>query len=1462
MELQKETFQKMLRYPKKGLVRFDQSDESTYLANLAVKRNASAFFEKFDRSEIQELLATALVSWLSGKEDTRSHTELPDGLISQLKNVGFSTAILLAPVDPNANLDYREVHQIIRELSVGIYCLNQIPSISLEINYDQSSFCQLPPAYFDTRIGQILINVDYMIKALWHGIYMSKEKRMRFSEMWRSLMDVDGEGKPQTDKDIFAEFNAAGLVDLTTDPDYDGIYDEDMNEDPTYDPNSPEEKSVFMKYVENIKLKLTFSNTLVQQYENVFLFETAHWFTNAIRHTEEYLDICTYQRIQQRLALHKKLIEKHFEKKTEMRQNMAYLKLICFMIPFLLSLKKKMKVPNLSTLLPSFSDDKVKTERELPPFICGANFKCQHFHYAANQYFHLHGGVEFDIGTPPVEDITEAFQEIYEKLQDYASQSFSDLGYKEFYPIPVMEYNGKSYYIIYFELETFYQQLYKTQWWGAINEIINNLRPKRLPLSDIQLHEQFKKKFGFKKAMKCKSLPYGMRCAVERGLTAVFHTFCRKTSSSTINIIDELGYSNLHHAALHNRVSIICLLCNANVNVNQRRFMMSSQGKESAKSDVKKEKNGPTPLHLAAQAGSLEATICLLGHKADYTLCERRGWLPIHVAAFYDNICIIIVLCRKDPSLLEAETVAENPCTPLLLAATSGALDSLHFLFSHGANWNKTDSKGNNIIHLSVLNFHTEILKYIIELNIPELPAWKTLVEMLQSESYKRKMMAVMSLEVICLANENYWKCILDAGTISVLIQLLKSHKMQLKCKTTGLLSNISTHKSVCNALVEAGGIPVLINLLLLDEPELQSRCAVILYDVAQLDNNKDIIAKHNGMVALISLLKSEEEKLLVNVMNCMRVLCIGHTENQKAVKENKGIPYLVSFLSSESDVLQAVSSAAIAEISRGNTDMQDAIAKEGAIAPLVALFKGKQISVQVEGAMAVEALASHNATIQRGFLERSLTRYLLKLLKAFQLHVKEQGATALWALAGQTLKQQKFMAEQIGYNFIINMLLSPSAKMQYVGGEAVIALSKDSKLHQNQICEGNGIAPLIRLLRINKIAVGTLLSVIRAVGTICIGVAHTSNANSQQYIVDEQAFPILIQLLRNHPSPKIKVEVACALACIVLKNDKLQDILQEKEGFKYDDVLYLLHSPDKDICLRAGYAITLFAFNNRYQQYLILESGAITVSIFEPFLKSDIEIERAMAAFQVIVLANVIVDMDHITLSARGITILVELLYSCRTATLVLTGNLIASLTHCRAGITEGFTTLRTIQRLCYHLYSEKEEVRIACACALGYLTYSANAYRLLLKECRNKPNQFLLLMNNISKDASINPDFVKEFQMQKKVGLPSISLEINGGPSVKPVFKKGKEHRRKAKARIQPKDSLLIIPRTSNLIGRLKATRYTTSRKMFSFSTSASPDIIKVSRPRVMALNQLKEIKQKKVPSDTQENAQTTST
>lgn len=173
--------------------------------------SAQAFFEKYDWREVQELLSLTSCSWLLGGEEFFQPVDPPPGMIRQIQAVSHPNAIILAPCDSRVSLDYRVVHQIIRELTVGIYCFNQVPSISLEPNPDQSSACYLTPAYCDTKVGQILINIDYTMKALWHGAYIPKEKRFCFLELWRASMVVDPSGVPQAEKDRLAELLTAGL---------------------------------------------------------------------------------------------------------------------------------------------------------------------------------------------------------------------------------------------------------------------------------------------------------------------------------------------------------------------------------------------------------------------------------------------------------------------------------------------------------------------------------------------------------------------------------------------------------------------------------------------------------------------------------------------------------------------------------------------------------------------------------------------------------------------------------------------------------------------------------------------------------------------------------------------------------------------------------------------------------------------------------------------------------------------------------------------------------------------------------------------------------------------------------------------------------------------------------------------------------------------------------------------------
>lgn len=194
----------------RSAVPLDQCSDKTVRAALTAQATASAFLQKYDRRELQELLSLTACNWLLSGEEHRLHVDTPPGIIRQMRNISDPNIIILAPIDSRLPLDYRVVHQIVRELTVGIYGFNQVPVISLEPNYDRSSTCQLPPAYCDTKVGEILINIDYAIKTLWHGCYISKEKRVCFSELWRTIMGVDADGVPQTKKDVLAEFLNAG----------------------------------------------------------------------------------------------------------------------------------------------------------------------------------------------------------------------------------------------------------------------------------------------------------------------------------------------------------------------------------------------------------------------------------------------------------------------------------------------------------------------------------------------------------------------------------------------------------------------------------------------------------------------------------------------------------------------------------------------------------------------------------------------------------------------------------------------------------------------------------------------------------------------------------------------------------------------------------------------------------------------------------------------------------------------------------------------------------------------------------------------------------------------------------------------------------------------------------------------------------------------------------------------------
>nr|XP_022304478.1 ankyrin and armadillo repeat-containing protein-like isoform X5 [Crassostrea virginica] len=1366
----------------------EQMDESQLQAKL--ERAASTYFEKFSTPafRMQELIGHHKNHWLLS-DDFKMAYDQPVGLIKGLNPLNSNVCVLMVPEDPvlaenKIGLDYREVHQVIRELTNGIYVLNQTPSISLEALYDQGTWCNLPPGFNDTHIGQLLISVDYMMKSLWHGAYFPKEKRTKFNDKWREHFQVSKQnGKPEKEKSFLSDFLSHGMVDMGKDPDYCDAYN-DLQFDNDDDPDMTKERIHFMKHVEDICMQMTLYQKKIMHEKDIYMMESDLMISSIVRLLDDRINHNDYERVNTRLQMHENMLRENLTKKLDIRRQLFILKFVSFLTPFLIGMRKRMKIPDTTRFLPDLSEDQCKTEEELPPLMLGDDFKCKNFYPEKNKYFHLHGGINIDFETDELESPPKEVIHKYSEIMTLAEQGFLKVismeTIKEHYEVPKITVDGKEYYVIFLEFETFFNPQ-QPAWIKAFStKLTIDLERKYLPLQDTPMWDVFIKHFGKKKTGKLKAQMTGPRAAAIRGLVIIFVHMCRKTLGQQMSRLtkqDEHGLSLLHHAAMNNRPQIIVSLLRQTVDINSRRNNILSTGVQSSASRKGEIKRPvlldicPTGLHIAARCGALDAAACLLACCAGQTLYDQDGWAPIHHAAFFDHEAIIKLMARRNSPVIELLTRNDIRSTPLLLAASSGGLSAVKCLIRLGADISRLDAEGNGMVNLAAMRFHTNVLEYLIEWSHEKAPVWKILVKMLTDVDLGKKDSAVKCLEVLSTSKPEHWKSILEAGGIPALVTLLSSENEVLQSVAASVIVNISEHASVRQALTKAKAAPILIQLLNSPDDNIQSRVAIILSDIASVEGNQSLIAEEGGIPPLINLMDSELEEVLINTVNAVRVLCAGNPANQDAVAEHGGIAFLREFLTLDSEKLKAATAACIAAISAGNKNNQDALLEAGALEPLVEIINGTaNETVRVKCANAIEALAQDNLACQQTFLRIKAPTALKKLLKNFNVSVKEHGAKALWALAGSTTSQQKYIAEKTSIPDICSMLLEDTEKLLQVGCMMSIALGRENIENQIKLAQTEAFNQLVRLLRTHKDSPQVILMVIQVLGILCVGVAYCNNKVTQRKIAEEGAIPTLVTYLNQPPSEEVQVEVAIALGCIVLSNTRNQELLQEEPGFNFDVLLDLLKSKSEAIRLRAGMALTIFAFNNTPQQYAIREAGGIMYSVFEPFLNSSIEYDVCYAAFQIVVLARVIVDQDQVMLTASGVTLLVKKLHSTEDNVIVLAASLLSSLAHTRAGIPDAMVTSGAIDVLVDKLSSQNDQVRGACAVALGYLTFNRTAARILFSACRNTPGLYKKLEENIGKNAKISQEFVQDFKRAKIVGLPSQCLEINGGPPVIP--------------------------------------------------------------------------------------------
>jgi palmitoyltransferase len=167
------------------------------------------------------------------------------------------------------------------------------------------------------------------------------------------------------------------------------------------------------------------------------------------------------------------------------------------------------------------------------------------------------------------------------------------------------------------------------------------------------------------------------------------------TDPSLLNKLDKDGRSPLHVAALGGHKDIVTELLErgADINiVNHNRF---------------------TPLHWAVVAGYISTVHFLISKGADINMRDIKGRNILHLAAENDHLDIVYYLIEIQKMVVDDLDIDDH--TPLTWAAYKGSKSVVNFLLNRGANPNLQDKKGYTPLHWAAKSGHSETVVVFIE---------------------------------------------------------------------------------------------------------------------------------------------------------------------------------------------------------------------------------------------------------------------------------------------------------------------------------------------------------------------------------------------------------------------------------------------------------------------------------------------------------------------------------------------------------------------------------------------------------------------------------------------------------------------------------------------------------------------------------------------------------------------------
>ncbi|KAF2285373.1 hypothetical protein GH714_003282 [Hevea brasiliensis] len=250
---------------------------------------------------------------------------------------------------------------------------------------------------------------------------------------------------------------------------------------------------------------------------------------------------------------------------------------------------------------------------------------------------------------------------------------------------------------------------------------------------------------------------------------------------------------------------------------------------------------------------------------------------------------------------------------------------------------------------------------------------------------------------------------IVDAGALSLLVDLLKRHKNGSSSRAVNsvirraadAITNLAHENSSIKTRVRMeGGIPPLVELLEFIDTKVQRAAAGALRTLAfKNDDNKKQIVEFNALPTLILMLRSEDVAIHYEAVGVIGNLVHSSPNIKKEVLAAGALQPVIGLLSSCCSESQREAALLVGQFAATDSDCKVHIVQRGAVQPLIEMLQSPDLQLREMSAFALGRLAQdlHN---QAGIAHNGGLVPLLKLLDSKNGSLQHNAAFALYGLA------------------------------------------------------------------------------------------------------------------------------------------------------------------------------------------------------------------------------------------------------------------------------------------------------------------------------------------------------------------------------------------------------------------------------------------------------------------------------